>query len=37
MPAIRQAILDLFAGEPTWRFPLCEKAANKGVVNNLPK
>ena len=37
MPAIRQAILDLFARPPPWSCPHCKKRLNKGVAKNLPK
>jgi len=37
MPAIRQAILDLFARPPPLRCPHCEKPLTEPVDANLPK
>jgi hypothetical protein len=37
MPAIRQAILDLFAQPPPKRCPHCEKLLVKRFRPNLPK
>jgi hypothetical protein len=37
MPAIRQAILDLFARPPPLRCPHCDKLLVKHLKPNLPK
>jgi hypothetical protein len=37
MPAIRQAILDLFARPPPKRCPHCEKLLIDAAGHNLPK
>jgi hypothetical protein len=37
MPAIRQAILDLFARPPPERCPHCEKLIADAVETKLPK